>query len=126
MRVADRVFATTTILLLFTLFVSGASAAGDPVKGQQVFAKCAACHAKDASSRMGPGLLGIVGRHAGAVQGYHYSRAMKGANIVWDDKSLDTFIAAPQKSVPGTIMPFSGIPDQQQRSDLIAYLETLK
>jgi cytochrome c len=51
---------------------------------------------------------------------------MKAANVVWNDKALDAFIAAPQKAVPGTVMPFAGIPDQQQRTDLIAYLETLK
>jgi cytochrome c len=104
----------------------GPADAADATKGEQVFAKCAACHAKDTSNRMGPGLQGIVGRHAGSVPGFHYSRAMKASNTVWDDKSLDTFIATPQKAVPGTVMPFAGLPDQQDRTDLIAYLETLK
>ena len=107
-------------------FISGANAAGDPAKGEQLFAKCVSCHAKDKSNRSGPGLLGIVGRQAGSAQGFHYSRAMKGTHLVWDEKSLDAFIASPQKAVPGTVMPFAGIPDQQQRSDLISYLETLK
>jgi cytochrome c len=111
---------------LIAAFVGSASAAGDPASGQQVFAKCAPCHAKDRSNRTGPGLLGIAGRQSGSSRGFHYSRAMKAANIVWDDKSLDAFIASPQKAVPGTTMPFSGIPDQQQRSDLISYLHTLK
>jgi len=100
--------------------------AGDPAKGEQVFAKCAACHAKDKTNRMGPGLQGVVGRQAGSVSGFHYSRAMKTANITWDDKALDAFITTPQKAVPGTVMPFAGLPDQQERTDLIAYLETLK
>jgi cytochrome c len=126
MRVFGRIFATAGVPLVIAAFVNGANAAGDPAKGELVFAKCAACHAKDKSARMGPGLLGVVGRQAGSVQGFHYSRAMKGANIVWDDRSLDAFIAVPQKAVPGTVMPFAGIPDQQQRTDLIAYLETLK
>jgi cytochrome c len=60
------------------------------------------------------------------MAGFRYSRAMKNSNIVWDEKSLDAFIAAPQKALPGTTMPFSGLPDQQERVDLIAYLETLK
>ncbi|UQD77476.1 cytochrome c family protein [Bradyrhizobium japonicum] len=114
------------MILLITMLINSANAAGDPAKGEVVFAKCASCHAKDKSNRMGPGLLGVVGRQAGSVQGFHYSRAMKGANIVWDDKSLDAFVAAPQRAVPGTVMPFAGIADPQQRTDLIAYIETLK
>jgi cytochrome c len=51
---------------------------------------------------------------------------MKSSNIVWDEKSLDAVIMAPQKALPGNTMPFPGIPDQEERNDLIAYLETLK
>jgi len=51
---------------------------------------------------------------------------MKNSNIVWDEKSLDAFIMAPQKVLPGTTMPLAGIPRQEERNDLIAYLETLK
>ena len=126
MRAVDRIFAIATVPLIIAMFVDGANAAGDPAKGELIFAKCASCHTKDKSNRTGPGLLGVAGRQAGSVQGFHYSRAMKAANVVWDDKSLDAFIAAPQKAVPGTVMPFAGLPDQQQRTDLIAYLETLK
>jgi cytochrome c len=126
MRTADLLFAAASVTLMIAALINDANAAGDPTKGEQLFAKCASCHAKDKSNRMGPGLLGIVGRQAGSVQGFHFSRAMKAANRVWDEKSLDAFIASPQKAVPGTIMPFSGIPDQQQRTDLIAYLQTLK
>ena len=126
MRTIDRMFAIASVPLIIAGFINPTNAAGDPTKGQQVFAKCASCHAKDKSNRAGPGLLGIVGRKAGSVQAFHYSRAMKAAKIVWDDKSLDAFIAAPQKAVQGTQMPFAGIQDPEQRADLIAYLETLK
>ena len=126
MRIFDRVFAAAGVPLIIAASINCANAAGDPAKGQQVFAKCAACHAKDNSNRLGPGLLGVVGRQAGSVQGFRYSRALKTASIVWDDKSLDAFISAPQKAVPGNVMPFAGIPDPQQRTDLIAYLATLK
>jgi len=60
------------------------------------------------------------------VPGFRYSSAMKSSNIVWDEKSLDAFLTAPQKAVPGNTMPFAGIPNEQERTDLIAYLETLK
>jgi cytochrome c len=105
---------------------SNCARAGDPVHGEHVFAKCAPCHAKDKTVGLGPGLLGVVGRQAGSTSGFRYSRAMKTSNIVWDEQSLDAFITAPQKALPGTTMPFAGLPDQLERTDLIAYLETLK
>jgi cytochrome c len=105
---------------------AGAANAQDAKHGAQVFNACAVCHATDNSARVGPGLQGIVGRHAGSMSGFRYSRAMKNASITWDEKSLDAYITAPQALVPGTTMPFSGIPNAGDRADLIAYLETLK
>ncbi len=75
---------------------------------------------------MGPRLGGVLDRPAGTIEGFRYSRAMKNSKIVWDEKSLDAYLAEPQKLVPGNLMPFSGIADPQKRSDLIAYLGTLK
>jgi cytochrome c len=100
--------------------------AGNAAQGEHAFAKCALCHAKDKSNGIGPGLLGVVGRHAGSASGFSYSQAMKSSNIVWDEKSLDAFIMTPQKALPGTTMLFPGIQSQEERNDLIAYLETLK
>jgi hypothetical protein len=45
---------------------------------------------------------------AGTFGGFRYSRAMKGTSLTWDDKTLDAFLADPQKVVPGNVMPFSG------------------
>ena len=100
--------------------------AGDVAKGEKEFAKCGFCHAKGKGNGIGPGLSGVIGRHAGSVSGFAYSEAMKNSNIVWDEKSLDAFITAPQTAVPGTTMPFPGLMDAGERNDLIAYLETLK
>ena len=87
---------------------------------------CAVCHATDGKTKNGPSLKGIVGRSAGSVAGFHYSRAMKRAHIVWTDQNLDKFLAAPQQVVPGTRMPFSGLPNADKRQKLIAYLNSLK
>src|SRR4030088_759638 len=81
----------------------------DAEKGKEAFVKCVACHPLDNKNSLGPSLRGIVGRKAGSVEGFRYSRAMKNANIVWDEKTLDAFLDEPQKVVPGTTMPFSGI-----------------
>ena len=120
------------LLCLFLISIVGAIVPASPAWGQDVekgkaaFAKCVACHPLDGKNSLGPSLHGIVGRKAGSVEGFRYSRAMKNANIVCDEKTLNSFLDDPQKVVPGTTMPFSGIADSKERADLIAYLETLK
>jgi cytochrome c len=99
--------------------------AQDMEMGKQAFAACAPCHTPD-QNRVGPKLGGVLNRPAGSVEDFRYSRAMRNSRIVWDEKSLDAYLAEPQKLVPGNLMPFSGIADAQKRSDLIAYLGTLK
>lgn len=98
-----------------------ASAAPDAKRGEAIYARCQACHAL-AFDRVGPRHCGLLGRHAGSLPDYGYSAALKRSAIVWDDKSLDRFLAAPMKAVPGTSMTYDGIPDRQERADLIAYL----
>jgi cytochrome c len=109
-------------LLLF----ASASQGQDAAAGKAVFAQCAACHTIDESSAVAPTLKGVVGRKVGSVAGFRYSRAMKATDYAWDAAKLDTYIADPQKAIPGNVMPFSGIPDPKQRADLVAYLQTLK
>lgn len=98
-----------------------AAAAPDVMRGQAIHARCQACHAL-AFDRVGPRHCGLFGRVAGSVPDYGYSAALKRSAIVWDEKSLDRFLAAPMKAVPGTSMTYAGIPDRQERADLIAYL----
>jgi cytochrome c len=105
---------------------AGAALAQDASAGKQVFAQCSVCHSTGDTNGAGPGLQGIVGRKAGSVAGFRYSRAMKNSSVVWDDKTIDAYLADSQKVVPGNVMPFSGIGDPKQRADLVAYLQTLK
>jgi cytochrome c len=100
--------------------------AQDAAAGKAVFAQCQACHSVDGTNGAGPSLKGVAGRKAGTFSGFRYSRAMTGAGVNWDPKALDAFIAEPQKVVPGTVMPFGGMPDASQRASLVAYLQTLK
>ena len=96
-------------------------AAPDPMRGEQVYARCLACHAL-AHDRVGPRHCGLLGRRAGTVPGFDYSAAMKRSRLTWDEKALDRFLASPMKVVPGTTMTYDGVPDPKDRSDLIAYL----
>ena len=90
------------------------------------FAACSACHSSDGANGVGPTLKGVYGRKSGSVGGFAYSRAMRSAGLTWDEKSLDAFLADPQKAVPGNHMPFPGVADAKQRADVIDYLKTVK
>ncbi len=95
--------------------------AGRAAAGQAVYERCLACHALE-YDRTGPRHCGLFGRRAGSVPGFAYSGAMQRSRIVWDDKTLDLFLADPMKTVPGTSMGYAGVKDRQERADLIAYL----
>ncbi len=95
--------------------------AGDPARGEAVYARCFACHSLDAD-RTGPRHCGLLGRRAGSVPGFDYSPAMRASGLVWNAKTLDRFLADPVGTVPGTSMGYAGIKDARERADLIAYL----
>jgi cytochrome c len=101
--------------------VAGTATGADAARGEQLYARCAACHAL-AYDRVGPRHCGLFGRRAGSVPGFEYSPAMKKSGIVWTAKALDRFLAAPLEVVPGTTMTYSGVADPKERADLIAYL----
>jgi cytochrome c len=120
------VLATAASVCFLLAASSAAWAAGDATAGQQVFARCAACHsAKPGENKIGPSLAGIVGRKSGSEPGYNYSPALKSANITWDEHTLDQFLANPTIDVHGTKM-FISVPNATDRENVIAYLQTLK
>jgi cytochrome c len=94
--------------------------------GKAAFSTCAGCHTVTDSNRLGPHLNGIIGRKAGSVPGFNYSRAMKDSNIVWDTTTLEQYLKDPQKTVPGNRMPFAGLQDEKKRDAIAAYLASLK
>lgn len=109
------------LAILCTLFASPTFA-----DAPASYAACAACHSVDGSSGLGPSLKGVVGRKAGTASGFTFSPAMKRSGLTWDAKTLDAFLADPQKSVSGNSMPFPGVPDAKQRTEIIEYLITIK
>lgn len=101
---------------------SAGGASGDVKAGEEIYERCAACHAIE-RDRAGPRHCGIIGRRAGSVEGFEYSRALRRSGIVWTKASLDRFLASPTQAVPGTSMGYAGIESAAERADLIAYLE---
>ena len=96
--------------------------AGDAPAGEAVYSRCLACHSLELN-RTGPRHCGLFGRRAGSVPGFDYSPAMKRSKLVWNEKTLDRFLAQPLEAVPGTTMTYAGIADAKERADLIAYLK---
>ncbi len=91
------------------------------------FAQCKVCHSTEVGGAgVGPSLAGLAGRKAGTLAGFAYSTAMKDSGLTWDDATLDQFITAPTRKVPGTRMAYAGQTDPAKRAEIIAYLKTLK
>ena len=109
--------------------VAGAKAQdGDPAAGQRVFNQCSACHTinQGGPNRVGPNLHGVIGRKAAAVEGFRYSGPMKQKGeegLVWSEEALRPYLRNPREVVAGTIMAFPGLRQDQQISDVIAYLK---
>jgi cytochrome c len=119
--------AAVALAAVMALASTSAIAAGDVKKGKKVFNKCKACHAiKARKKRVGPTMFGIVGRDAGTLKGFKFSKAMKASGITWDDANLNEYLKKPRKFVPKTKMSFAGLKKDADRANVIAYLKTLK
>ncbi|POO51868.1 c-type cytochrome [Agrobacterium rosae] len=119
------------ILAAMCLIISASPsmAEGDAARGERAFSKCSACHSIDhPRTRLGPHLMGVVGRPAGTVPEYKYSAAMTDAGaggLIWTEEKLHAFLYSPKKTVPGTSMRFFGLWSDSEIDDLIAYLKTV-
>lgn len=116
------------LVLVTCIFAGPALADGDAVAGEKVFKKCMACHTvADQANKVGPHLVGVVGRKVAAVEGFKYSDGMKeyaATGAVWDEAALDAYLENPKATVLKTKMAFAGIKKEDERKDLIAFLKT--
>ena len=101
------------------LFASTSSA-----DGAVIFKKCAACHsiAKGGGNKIGPALWGTLGRKAGTVQDYKYSKGMVAYAKAWSVEEMDGFLLKPKDWVKGTKMSFAGLKNSKDRAAIILYM----
>ena len=109
---------------------AAASEAPDPrqlAQGKRLYILCQACHATEADpgDKIGPHLAGIVNRPVASAEGSVYSDALRAEDFVWSEENLDLWLQRPADMVPGTSMSFAGLPGEELRRALIAYLNTL-
>jgi cytochrome c len=101
--------------------------AADP-RGAELFRKCAACHTviANGAKRAGPTLRGLFGRQAGAVGGYKYSQALRAADLIWTEATVDALFAeGPHVYTPGSKMPIQRMTSAEDRAHLIAFLKRI-
>jgi cytochrome c len=112
------------------LWAQPALADGDALKGAIVFKKCMACHsATEANNKVGPHLVGLIGRAVASVPDFKYSEDMTAFATtagIWDEAKLNSYLENPKSSVAKTKMAFAGLKKEDERMDLIAYLKSLQ
>lgn len=115
------------VLVLSLILGAMPAMASDAASGEKVFKRCKACHYADKEkNKTGPHLVNVIGRDAGSIEGYKYSKAMATSGLVWDEATLAAYLKAPKKFLKGTKMAFAGLKKDADIKNLIAYLKTQK
>ena len=104
---------------IMALFASVSSA-----DGAKVFKKCAACHSisKGGANKIGPALWGVIGRKAGAISDYKYSKALVAHGKIWSFEEMNGFLIKPKEWIKGTKMAFAGLKNAKDRAAVILYM----
>jgi cytochrome c len=123
-----RLLVLTALLATSAAYADGIK--GDAARGKELFMTntCPTCHSviKDDELKVGPNLVGVVGRKAGTTKSLMGpSEGLKKYGVIWSVETLNEFLTNPNAKVPGTAM-IGILPDPQQRADVIAFLATLK
>ena len=120
----NRCFCAALLAVMPAAF-SAAKAEGDPKRGAKVYRACVACHSLEPGLHLtGPGLAGLWGKKVASIAGFpRYSKALRSRDFVWDEVTLNAWIADPDAFVKDSSMTFRGIEEDKVRIDLIAFLQ---
>ena len=113
-----------TILSNAEYRASARYAGADIGLGERLALQCRACHSLEAggADMIGPALYGVIGRAAGSRSGFDYSPALAAGRFVWTLRSLDAWLTAPARFLPGNRMVYAGLANAADRDAVIAYL----
>ena len=119
--VASTVSAETSLEVGNIMAIFASTSAAD---GAKVFKKCSACHsiAKEGKNKIGPKLFGVLGRQAGSISDYKYSKAMAAHGKVWSFEEMNGFLIKPKDWIKGTKMQFLGLKNAKDRAAVILYM----
>ena len=101
-------------------------AMADLAHGEKVFKKCSACHmiAAGGKNMIGPNLWNVIGRTAGSVSDYKYSKAMVAYAKEWSFEEMNSYLIKPQAYIKGTKMAFAGLRKEKDRASVILYMNS--
>ena len=104
---------------IMALFASVSAA-----EGAKIFSKCKACHSitKGGDNKIGPALWNVLGRQAGSIENYKYSKAMAAYGKIWSFEEMDGFLIKPKDWIKGTKMSFAGLKNEKERADVILFM----
>ena len=99
-------------------------ASADYATGRRLFMQCSSCHSlvEGGPTLLGPNLYGLFDRHVGEREGFDYSKALQDADFEWTPEKLDQWLTSPRNFLPGNRMSFAGVPREDQRTAIIAYV----
>ena len=117
---------TKTEQIVEVVDIKALLAMGDLAHGEKVFKKCSACHmiAADGKNKIGPNLWSVIGRTAGAINDYNYSKAMKAYAKEWTFEEMNSYLIKPQAYIKGTKMAFAGLRKEKDRASVILYMNS--
>ena len=117
---------TTEIKEVVQLDIKEILALGDVTHGEKVFKKCSACHmiASGGKNMIGPNLWSVIGRTAGSVNDYKYSKAMVAYGKEWTFEEMNSYLIKPQAYVKGTKMAFAGLRKEKDRASVILFMNS--
>jgi cytochrome c len=118
-------YACAVLLLPAAQAVFSPAHGADAARGKRLYeSRCIGCHSLD-ENRAGPAHRGVFGRKAGSVEGFDYSSALKTSPVIWNEITLERWLANPEKLIPGQKMGFS-VSEPSERADIIEYLRAAK